>query len=238
VKPFCGSANSGEAPSEKTVKTRSRAVARFAIATSFSAPASESSSGTGCAPSVTSMRPRPARRAVRFAGLLLSLGAKKAEDALVSLRASRHETQAVATLIDRWQSHGRSITDAAVAGRVIPDADVRRWVSGVGRLQIGSFVRLADAVWHAARAHGSTAPDERATRALYRRMLRVAFRDPIDLGSLAIDGDDLRRAGIPAGPGLGKILQALLAAVLEDPSRNTTEWLLREAKRLDAPRPL
>jgi hypothetical protein len=69
-------------------------------------------------------------------------------------------------------------------------------------------------------------------------MLRVAFRDPIDLGSLAIDGDDLRRAGIPAGPGLGKILQALLAAVLEDPSRNTTEWLLREAKRLDAPRPL
>lgn len=181
---------------------------------------------------------RPARRAARFAGLLLSLGAKKAEAVLVSLRASRHETQAVTTLIDRWQSHGRSITDAAVAGGVIPDANVRRWVSGIGRLQIGSFMRLTDAVWHAARAHGSTAPAERATRALYRRMLGVAFRDPIDLGSLAIDGDDLRRAGIPAGPGLGKILQALLAAVLEDPSRNTTDWLLREAKRLDAPRPV
>jgi hypothetical protein len=65
-------------------------------------------------------------------------------------------------------------------------------------------------------------------------MVRVAFRDPIDLGSLAVDGDDLRRAGIPAGPGLGKILQALLAAVLDTPDRNTTDWLLREAKRLHA----
>jgi hypothetical protein len=65
-------------------------------------------------------------------------------------------------------------------------------------------------------------------------MLHVALRDPIDLGSLAIDGDDLRRAGIPAGPGLGKILQALLTAVLEDPDRNTTDWLMREAERLHA----
>jgi hypothetical protein len=65
-------------------------------------------------------------------------------------------------------------------------------------------------------------------------MLAVAFRDPIDLGSLVIDGDDLRRAGIPAGPGLGKILQALLAAVLESPDRNTADWLLGEAKRLHA----
>jgi len=65
-------------------------------------------------------------------------------------------------------------------------------------------------------------------------MLRVAFHDPIDLAALAVDGDDLRRAGVLPGPGLGKILQALLAAVLEDPDRNTTEWLLREAKRLHA----
>jgi tRNA nucleotidyltransferase (CCA-adding enzyme) len=62
-------------------------------------------------------------------------------------------------------------------------------------------------------------------------MWRSALRDPIDLGALAVDGDDLRRAGIPAGPALGKILQALLAAVLEDPARNTADWLLQEAER-------
>jgi tRNA nucleotidyltransferase (CCA-adding enzyme) len=177
---------------------------------------------------------RPARRAIRFAGLLLSLGAKQAENVLVSLRASRHETQAVATLIDRWQSHGASMTNALVLGQPIADADVRRWVAGVGRLQIGAFMRLASAIWRAARERAATSPAEHAARALYRRMVLVAFRDPIDIGSLAVDGDDLRRAGIPAGPGLGKILQALLTAVLETPDRNTTDWLLREAKRLHA----
>jgi tRNA nucleotidyltransferase (CCA-adding enzyme) len=175
---------------------------------------------------------RPARRAIRFAAVLVGLGAKAAEDVLVSLRASRHETQAVATLIDRWNSHGSAIADTLVADHRIADADVRRWVAGIGRLRIGSFMRLANAIWHAARAEGATVPTDRAAREVYRRMLRVALRDPIDLGALAIDGDDLRRAGIPAGPGLGKILQALLTAVLEDPDRNTTDWLLREANRL------
>ena len=71
-----------------------------------------------------------------------------------------------------------------------------------------------------------------AARTLYHRALRLVARDPIDLGALAVDGDDLRRTGIPAGPGMGKILQALLTAVIDDPSRNTTDWLLHEAKRL------
>jgi tRNA nucleotidyltransferase (CCA-adding enzyme) len=177
---------------------------------------------------------RPARRATRFAGVLLGLTGGQAESVLVSLRASRHETQAVVTLIERWRSHGQSMTDSLAGDRPIADADVRRWVANVGRLQIGAFMRLANGVWHAARNTGAPAPTERATRSLYRRMLRVAFRDPIDLASLAIDGDDLRRAGVPAGPGLGKILQALLAAVLEEPDRNTADWLLREAQRLHA----
>lgn len=43
--------------------------------------------------------------------------------------------------------------------------------------------------------------------------------------------------GAPAfrpGPGLGKILQTLLAEVIEDPSRNAADWLLQEALRLQA----
>jgi hypothetical protein len=67
---------------------------------------------------------------------------------------------------------------------------------------------------------------------LYRRMLRTARTDPIEIADLAIDGDDLRRDGIPAGPVLGKILKALLEAVLEDPSHNTRDWLLQEARRM------
>jgi tRNA nucleotidyltransferase (CCA-adding enzyme) len=72
---------------------------------------------------------------------------------------------------------------------------------------------------------------------LYRRMLRIAFRDPIELRDLAVDGDDLKRAGVSSGPGLGQILQSLLGKILEDPSRNRTDWLLQEAMRLDGGRP-
>jgi tRNA nucleotidyltransferase (CCA-adding enzyme) len=98
-------------------------------------------------------------------------------------------------------------------------------------------MRLAAAEWSVARDHGGVAPSDRAVRAVYRRMLRSAFRDALDLGALAVDGDDLRRAGIPSGPRLGKILQALLTAVIDDPSKNTTDWLLQEATRANASLP-
>jgi tRNA nucleotidyltransferase (CCA-adding enzyme) len=175
---------------------------------------------------------RPARRTLRYAALLASLTAKDAGAVLTRLRASRSEIQTVTALVERWHAIGPSIADTLSVGRDPTDADVRRWVAGIGRLQVGSFMRLASALWEAERAAERMAPPASSIRALYRRMLRSAFRDAIDLGSLAVDGDDLRRAGIPAGPALGKILQALLAAVIEDPARNATDWLLQEARRL------
>jgi hypothetical protein len=60
-------------------------------------------------------------------------------------------------------------------------------------------------------------------------MVRSAWNDAIDLGALAVDGDDLRAAGIAAGPALGRILHELLDAVIEDPSENTRDRLLRRA---------
>jgi len=59
-------------------------------------------------------------------------------------------------------------------------------------------------------------------------MRRSQFRDPIELADLQISGDDLRRAGIRAGPIYAKILHALLERVLEDPARNTPDALLAE----------
>jgi tRNA nucleotidyltransferase (CCA-adding enzyme) len=122
---------------------------------------------------------------------------------------------------------------ALVSGNPPTDGQVRAWVAAIGRLQIGHVMRLASGAWAAARARGEAAPPPRAVRWLYRRMLASALRDPIDLGALAVDGDDLRRAGIPPGPTLGRILQALLASVIVDPARNTPDWLLQEAQRLE-----
>lgn len=174
---------------------------------------------------------RPARRTLRFAGLLAALTAGQATAVLTTLRASRHEIQTVGALIESWSTYGGPMAEALMAAGAPDDALVRKWVAGIGRLRIAGFMRLASAVWRVAAANGVASPSPASARSLYRRMWRSALRDPIDLGALAIDGDDLRRAGIPAGPGLGKILQALLAAVLDDPAKNTADWLLQEAKR-------
>jgi len=68
--------------------------------------------------------------------------------------------------------------------------------------------------------------------ALYRRAIRIAYRDPVDLSDLAIDGEDLQREGIARGPALGKILRALLVWVVEEPSRNTRDSLVAKAALL------
>jgi tRNA nucleotidyltransferase (CCA-adding enzyme) len=176
---------------------------------------------------------RPHRRTLRFAGMLASLEAKAAARVMTALRASRAEVQGVEQLVDRQHRFGAAIAKALVAGPPT-DAAIRRWVAGMGRLQVGAAMRLIAARWSADRSSGHEAPDAAAVRSLYRRMLRSAFRDPLDVGSLAIDGDDLRAAGVPPGPALGKILTALVDQVIEDPARNTRDWLLREAGVLDS----
>ncbi len=175
---------------------------------------------------------RPARRAIRYAALLAPLGPRKAESVLVGLRSSKHEIRAVGEIVAAWDANGAAIGEAISSAGEPSDTMVRQWVAAVSRMAIGGFMRLASAVWAAERSARRTAPASRAVDRLYRRMLTISLRDPIDLGGLAVDGDDLRRSGIPAGPGLGKILQSLLAAVIEDPARNTPDWLLREAARL------
>jgi tRNA nucleotidyltransferase (CCA-adding enzyme) len=177
---------------------------------------------------------RPARLATRVAGLLASLSAEQAAAVLTALRSSRQEIHMVASLIDAWHAVGEEVGAALMRSEPPRDSAVRNWVARIGRLQLGPFMRLAGAAWTARRDAGQEAPSGLSARALYRRMSASALRDPLDLGSLAVDGDDLRRIGIPSGPGLGKILQALLAAVIDDPARNVTDWLLQQALRLQA----
>ena len=78
------------------------------------------------------------------------------------------------------------------------------------------------------------APSDAAVRSLHRRMRRSLYADPIEVADLAIGGDDLRGAGIRAGPIYAKILHALLERVLEDPARNTPDALLAEVPQLAA----
>ena len=53
-----------------------------------------------------------------------------------------------------------------------------------------------------------------------------AAKDPLTLKDLAVTGDDLLAAGVRPGPEVGETLERLLGEVLEDPHRNTKQYLL------------
>jgi tRNA nucleotidyltransferase (CCA-adding enzyme) len=175
---------------------------------------------------------RPQRRILRIAGLLAGLDTPTVTRTLTDLRFSKQETAWISAVVGRWRELGDDLGAALVGRTPISDATVRAWVAAIGRLHVGAVMRLATAVWKVRREAGKPYPDEASAARLYRRMLRVAFRDPIELRDLAVDGDDLKKAGIAGGRDLGRILQALLRRVLEEPSLNRADWLLQEGVRL------
>jgi tRNA nucleotidyltransferase (CCA-adding enzyme) len=64
----------------------------------------------------------------------------------------------------------------------------------------------------------------------FRRALQRERRQPHRLKDLAIGGDDLIAVGFEAGPELGRVLRDLLHDVVDDPSLNTRDRLLRRAR--------
>lgn len=169
----------------------------------------------------------PQRTSNRIAALFLDSTPSGVPQAMTALRFSRHETNWATAIVQRWVAVGPSIAAGLDAGTPT-DADVRRWLGRIGRLHAGGFLRVAQSRWCARRAAGMPAPAAAAVRALHRRWVRGRFSDAIEIGDLAIGGDELRAAGIPAGPIYAKILHALLERVLEAPARNTPETLLAE----------
>lgn len=181
----------------------------------------------------TGGRALPQRTSNRLASLFLDVPPSAGRQALTALRFSKHETSWVVALVERWASSGDDLS-ALLLERAPSDAEVRRWLSRLGRLYAGAFLRVAQARWRAMRDASQRAPSEAAVRSLHRRMRQSLYRDPIEVADLQVGGDDLRRAGIPAGPIYAKILHALLEIVLAEPARNTPEALLAEVPRLAA----
>jgi len=71
---------------------------------------------------------------------------------------------------------------------------------------------------------------ERAAERL-RELLEQERTQPHRLADLAVDGSDLIELGYREGPELGRTLESLLDAVVDDPSLNTREQLLERARR-------
>jgi tRNA nucleotidyltransferase (CCA-adding enzyme) len=149
----------------------------------------------------------------RVSALFWGMSGPAAYRAAMALRFSTARSKWIAHLAEAWQR---------VSGWPLPtsDRDVRRWVSIVGRTQFGDFWRIVAARFAA------TGEDPSRTRAIYRAGLRVAFSNvPLEIGDLALDGNDLIQLGVPKGPQIREILARMLDAVLENPLLNTTDHL-------------
>ena len=69
----------------------------------------------------------------------------------------------------------------------------------------------------------------------FRGVVDAERASPHRLADLAVDGDDLLRLGYEEGPALGRTLDELLEAVVEEPSLNRRDVLLARAQERLAP---
>ena len=160
----------------------------------------------------------PGDERLAWAALFGEAGPAAARTALDRLRVASREREVVCLLIA--QAHVALPGDA-------PDADLRRFMGHLPAEQLDDLLVLAGGSrrrWPVPRP--SNVRPGCGMRILAQRRSGV----PLTLADLAIDGRDLQATlGIPEGPLVGRILEALLADVLDDPSLNGRVTLLTRA---------
>lgn len=149
------------------------------------------------------------------------IGARMTKKILKDLRFSRETSEIVVKLV-RWHmffSDPEQITLSAV----------RRTIRNVGEEYMFDLLdlRICDRI-------GSGRPKEQPFRfRKYKSMVEEALRDPISVKMLKIDGARMMEiTGEKPGPKLGDVLHTLLEEVLDDPDRNTSEYLEARTKEL------
>jgi tRNA nucleotidyltransferase (CCA-adding enzyme) len=113
---------------------------------------------------------------------------------------------------------------------VVTLSAVRRVIARVGKENINDLVnlRVCDRI-------GTGRPKEHPFRLRkYMSMIDEAMRDPISVGMLKIDGSKLVKMGEKPSPRIGWILHALLEEVLDEPAKNTPEYMENRAQELMA----
>lgn len=149
------------------------------------------------------------------------VGARMTKKILERLRFSKAVAERVVMLV-RWHMFFSDVEQISLSA-------VRRLVAHVGAENIWDLmnVRVCDRV-------GTGRPKETPYRLRkYKAMIDMVLRDPVSVGMLKIDGTGVMEiTKLPAGPKIGHILHALLDLVLDDPKRNTKEFLEGEASKL------
>lgn len=149
------------------------------------------------------------------------VGARMTKKILERLKFSKEIIDTVTKLV-RWHMFFSDVDQITLSA-------VRRMIQNVGKEKIWDLmnVRICDRI-------GTGRPKENPWRLRkYHAMIEEALRDPVSVGQLKIDGKDImEKTGTPAGPAIGFVLHALLEEVLDNPEKNTEEYLLTKTKEL------
>ncbi len=141
------------------------------------------------------------------------------------MRRLKFDTDTIVRVSRLVRSHDRNIE---------PDErGVRRAMAAVGADLFPALFDIKEADMRAQSDYRREEKEERLARlrALYEEV--TDRRECVSLKELAVTGHDLIEAGVRPGPEMGRILNGFLELVVEEPSRNTKEYLLSRLPRRD-----
>lgn len=165
--------------------------------------------GSAGEPMFRCLRELPAEKSMRWAGFLRHMPPADVRKILKGLKLD-NET------ID----NACAMAEAAQTPLAPEKAKIRRFLSRMTPVQFDGCLRLKA-------LDGAEGIPE--IRALQEEILRDG--DCISLKTLAVGGNDLMAAGVEPGKEVGEALKVLFSMVLEDPSMNEKETLLKQLKR-------
>ena len=192
---------------------------------------------------------------VRWAALLMSLGEDGTRKALKRLRCSNACIEQTAVLVREvhpgafssdtiWGIPSPALLPAA-AGSHPPDGPQRNSRTGLGQdaapdtvIRIRKLLGRYDlhTVQRLAALGAAMEPEQAADFAAQAELAAQLDADGVccRVSQLAVNGRDLMAAGIPAGPGLRRTLEALLDAVVRGQLPNEQQCLLDAAGQISA----
>ncbi len=141
------------------------------------------------------------------------------------MRRLKFDTDTIVRVSRLVRSHDRNIE---------PDErGVRRAMAAVGADLFPALFDIKEADMRAQSDYRREEKEERLARLreLYEEI--TDRRECVSLKELAVTGHDLIEAGVRPGPEMGRILNGFLELVVEEPSRNTKEYLLSRLPRRD-----
>ncbi|MCX6724058.1 MAG: HD domain-containing protein [Candidatus Staskawiczbacteria bacterium] len=149
------------------------------------------------------------------------VGAKMTFQILNRLKFSKKEVEKITKLV-RYHMFYYNVDE-------VGESSVRRLIKNVGPENIEELlqVRLADRI-------GSGVPKAEPYKLRhFKYLVDKVSKDPISAKMLKVDGADIMKIlDIKPGPKIGQILDVLLGYVLDEPKKNTKEFLEQEVAKL------